>query len=728
MLNQNYNIKIGHRDMHLTQLTCFSLCFYLLLVLVIQQASATEHENLDSPGDDISSIAVTEQIVEYPSSFFDRYQPTTALDMVRQLPGFLLNNGSSNRGFVGALGNILINDNYPSAKQDTPTAILSRIPANQVARIELIRGQVRGINLEGQSVVANLILLDNSEASVRWETFIQHSNTGPLKPVANISLQSRWDEIDYNVGMNIEREANGEIGTENVLDSDGELLEERWDDITDYGLKQLDLFLNTTSFLNKTKLQFNGKFTVQNRIDDFISIRIPQTTGLENEVFFKTSQKQPSFELGLDAERSLSNELDAKAIFLYTYRDLDARKLQSNSNSNGVQTSLRIAESVKLTQEGIARMEFDWNGLEGHNIQFNAEGAYNSVDGTLVQTVDTGSGPEIVNVPGANTLVEEVRGEFTLKDTWDLDRFELDYGLAAEVSKISQSGDTDQSRNFSFLKPQIVLTYSPVDIQQTRLLLAREVAQLNFNDFISATVFEDDDLALGNPNLTPDSTWVLELSHEHRFGSLGVIKATAFHHWITDVLDLLPLTSDFEAPGNIGDGRRWGLILESTIPLEWAGMLGGRLDLKGRWQDSSVVDPVTGERRILSARSGFAGPPTIGFRDNGSEYVFDIAFRQDLETARIAWGFDIAQQGERPRFKVNELDVYNEGLETNAFIETTRWFGIKIRLEGNNLLNYVETRERTLFEGERDLSPIESWVLRERTPGRRIKFVLSGSF
>jgi hypothetical protein len=208
-----------------------------------------------------------------------------------------------------------------------------------------------------------------------------------------------------------------------------------------------------------------------------------------------------------------------------------------------------------------------------------------------------------------------------------------------------------------------------------------------------------------------------------------VIKLTAFHHWISNVLDLLPLSSDFEAPGNIGDGRRWGLIMENTVPMDWLGLKGARLDIKLRWQDSSVTDPVTGEKRILSATQiGFGGPPTIRFRDNGSEYVFDIAFRQDLEDSMVAWGWDIAGQGERPRFKVNELEIYDEEMELNAFVETTRWLGIKIRLEGNNLLNYKEFRERTLFQGERDISPIDSRIFRERIPGRRIKLILSGSF
>ena len=71
--------------------------------------------------------------------------------MVDQVPGFQLDDGTDQRGFGAAIGNVLINDRYPSAKQDTPTQILQRIPASQVQRIELIRGQVREIDLLGQT-------------------------------------------------------------------------------------------------------------------------------------------------------------------------------------------------------------------------------------------------------------------------------------------------------------------------------------------------------------------------------------------------------------------------------------------------------------------------------------------------------------------------------------------------------------------------------------------------
>lgn len=396
-------------------------------------------------------------------------------------------------------------------------------------------------------------------------------------------------------------------------------------------------------------------------------------------------------------------------------------------DSSGNQTSVNIADSNPVSKESIIRLEFDWSGTSDHAIQVNMEGAINSLENSLVQTRDTGSGPAIVDVPDANTRVEEVRGDFQIKDIWEIGQFEFDYGIGAEVSTIKQNGDSEQERSFFFMKPQGVVTYSPGKNNQTRLRLAREVSQLDFNDFVSATIFEDNDLFLGNPDLRPETTWKSEFSHELRFGQDSVVEILLFYHWIKNVEDLLPLADTFEVPGNIGKGNRWGIEFESTLPLERLGLTGAKLDIKARWQDSSVTDPVTGEKRILSANGGFAGPPSFKFNSE-NKYTYDFSYRQDFEEQRYAWGIEVAQHANRPLFRVDELDVYHEGFLLNTFVETTRWFGIKINLVASNILDYRETRDHTVYTAKRDLSPIDYYLERSRTPGRRLTLTLSGSF
>ena len=698
------------------------------LVLIIANAAEAATQEEEKQPRSSTAVDSENQLVEYSADFFARYKPSTALDMVRQLPGFQIDDGDTSRGFAGTVGNILVNDKYPSAKKDTPTALLSRIPVDQVDRIELLRGQARGIDLQGQVVVANIVLRKDIPATVQWEVNLLRSSTGPDKPGTNISLSDRWSTLEYNIGLDLERDANGEIGTDRIFDPAGELTEIRFDETEQTGIRLVGLFLNASTWLGKSFVQLNTKAGFIGGPDTLVSRRVPQAPGvLSREVHIEDDQHQPSFEIGMDAERVFGRRLTGKAILLFTVDDLELEFSQQDIDGTGLITLNREADSRTLTKESIARLEFDWAGIPNHVFQLNVEGAFNSLDGSLIQTDDIGAGPVLVDIPGANSRVEEVRGDFLIKDTWSLGEYELDYGLSAEVSTITQTGDVELKRDFFFVKPQGRLIYSPSQARQFRIIVAREVSQLDFNDFVSATLFEDDDLALGNPDLRPETTWTAEISHERRFSADSVYTLTLFHHWISDVEDLLPLSPDFEIPGNIGDGTRWGVRFESTMPLDRIGLTDAKLDLKFRWQESSVTDPVTGKNRQLTADGGFRGPPNIRLTDE-NDYAFDIAFRQDFQEARMAWGWDIAEQARRPRFKVNELEVYDEGLEVNIFGETTRWLGIKLRLEGRNLLNYTESRDRILYEGDRELTPVAARILRERVAGRRLNVVLSGNF
>jgi len=111
-------------------------------------------------------------VLVFTPDFFAAQRPNTALDMVNRVPGFEVDDGSGARGFEGAVGNVLINNARPASKNDGGSNVLSRTPARQVERIELIRGGAPGIDMQGFSVVVNVIL--KTEASrqsiLTWNT------------------------------------------------------------------------------------------------------------------------------------------------------------------------------------------------------------------------------------------------------------------------------------------------------------------------------------------------------------------------------------------------------------------------------------------------------------------------------------------------------------------------------------------------------------------------------
>ena len=110
-----------------------------------------------------SAASATDQgILIFTPDFFADQNPNTALDMVQRVPGFSVSDGDGGRGFEGAVGNILINGARPASKNDSGSSVLSRTLVAQVERIELIRGGAPGIDMQGYSVVVNVILKNES--------------------------------------------------------------------------------------------------------------------------------------------------------------------------------------------------------------------------------------------------------------------------------------------------------------------------------------------------------------------------------------------------------------------------------------------------------------------------------------------------------------------------------------------------------------------------------------
>ena len=102
--------------------------------------------------------AAASSVIPYPASFFAPMGPETAYDMVLRIPGFTLDDGSTVRGFAGSVGNVLIDGQRPTSKTDDVISVLQRLPPSAVERIDLIRGSAPGVDMQGKTVVANVIL------------------------------------------------------------------------------------------------------------------------------------------------------------------------------------------------------------------------------------------------------------------------------------------------------------------------------------------------------------------------------------------------------------------------------------------------------------------------------------------------------------------------------------------------------------------------------------------
>ncbi len=553
-------------------------------------------------------------VLIFAPDFFKDARPNTALDMVNRIPGFSVNDGDGARGFEGAVGNILINGARPASKNDTGSNVLSRTVAAQVERIELVRGGAPGIEMQGYSVVANVILKTTSSREHILTTNASLFEGGQDLFGGSYQFTAREGERTWGVTLGDGISSSDSNGAGYVVrtDANGNVLrnEQYYND--GYG--------GGNSIRGNYSSPFMGgkiDLTARYGINDWHNINRQTAPDVLRESLYDNDSK--SGEVGVVYTRPLSEKLKLETRFIHEFEEFDNVSTSRNrdgavispeqlfaSNGNGSETILRGL----VRYERSPAMDFEAGGEIAYNM-LETEQAY-SVGGVAVP------------LPSASVKVEETRGELFGKGTWRINpKWTLESGLRLESSTISQSGDASQEKSFFFAKPRILATWTPMANTQVRARFERTVGQLDFDDFAASAEFVDESVFGGNVNLSPESRWVSELTFEKRFWGEGIVSLGLRHDEITDAIDLIPLDGGLAAVGNIGDGTLDQLSLNVTIPTTKLGLSGGKFGFRNTWNKTEVTDPTTGETRAIS-----------GVRPTQAT----ITFQQDITSWKLQWG------------------------------------------------------------------------------------------
>ncbi len=422
-------------------------------------------------------------------------------------------------------------------------------------------------------------------------------------------------------------------------------------------------------------------------------------------------------ELAGDWEHRFSSKLSVKAIALATFSGVDEDDEYDTYTSAGlvnVQTLNRTTEAG----ERVGRAVLTWRPSAAHTIDIGAEGAFNFRDTDLQIFNDGGAGPVEQMLPVAATRVEELRGEAFVTDVWKITPgLTLESGFNFEASRITQSGDASQRREFTYPKPRAILTWQATPKDQLRISEVRDISQLDFTQFASTIAVIDNIVLLGNPNLEPEKTWKTRLEWEHRFSQRSAVTVSLFHDAVQDVADLIPIAG-YDAPGNLGDGTRDGIELRGAAPLSIVGIPNAELRFSGTYQNTSVTDPVTGAKRSFS---------------DEKDWTWNVNFRQQLPKWQAAWGGTLLRVSKYQEYKVREdVQFDRQGERFDLFAETTRFKGLTVRLTASNLAPNPEDRIRTFYVTDRSTGTVLRTERRKQKGGpdgtRSIALRVSGTF
>ena len=560
--------------------------------------------------------------------------------MVDRLPGFTFDDGDSVRGFAGAAGNVLIDGERPASKNDDLDSILRRLPASQVDRIEVIRGGAPGIDMQGKTVMANVVRRKGASSTL-VVAYQQSLMTSDGRQSPRIRLEGSHQTADgrsweagiigsggfddgLGDGSRITQDAQGHVLATARDDTEGDFTS--WTGTGAYAQQLLGGKLKLNASLNT--LQYYSDESVQD------------VASATQDTHERDHNNQEVGELGLHYTRPLTPTLASETILLQQATGADSLSLFDTDPAHDGEVD-RFREQ-QFQGESIAREVLTWTASRRLTIEYGAEGAYNLLHSHTRYAVDAVDQA----VPAADVQVAELRGEAFAKASWKATRtLNVELGLRIEASHITSAGDVTLAKTLVYPKPRLALSWSPTRLDQLRFRLEEEVGQLNFSDFTAASSFSTGQVLAGNPNLTPQQALVVEGAWERHFLGDGAAVLTLRHSKLTDVVDRAPVSSPsgpFDAPANIGGGSKDEAILDVTLPLDRLHIPGGLLKTDTTWRRSHVTDPTTGERRPISGLRPLEGK---------------VTFSQDVPRWRLTWGGSVDLGWRQSYFYFNQVET-----------------------------------------------------------------------
>ena len=660
---------------------------------ILWMAAALAFLGISDPG--LADAPSSTARVVYEPAFFAASKPESAYDMVLLLPGFAFDAGDQDsRGFASSAGNVLIDAKRPAAKTDSLTSILRRIPASVVIRIELIRGGGPGIDMQGYTVLANVVRGASRQIVSTSDMLLTKDGRVGVSTRIDASRLDGQEGIQGSLRFAHVQGSSAGQGTKDDYDSSGAPVSQAGVRIANpktlvIGNGEIDL----KRFGGL--LQLKG-YAIYGTLKAAEEDAVTDASGLRQDLI-TTEFRTRHLELSGDYTRQLSPQAVIEVIGVQNIARLAN---DGNATEDDVLTNSRDDDTQG---ESILRSTFTYTGSQRWSVEAGAEDAYNFLDGRSSLVI--AGAPQAL--PAADVQVEEERAEPFATLTWrPTTELTIEAGSRFEASRLAVTGDARNAADFFFPKPRIFLAWSPTRADQFRFRLERTVSQLDFEDFVTTSSLDTGITMGGNPRLVPERDWIAEAAWERRFGKAADLVVTLSHAVLDEVIDEIPVDG-LTGVGNIGDGRRDRADVNLTLPLDRLGLEGGLFKAEGTWVSSRVTDPTTGDSRMVSNDQPFVGTASI---------------TGEIPRLRSSWRVDLTSASRYSVFQIDEVDNYRSGLQASALWEWKPKADLAFQFQLQGLGGAEQDLEQLFFPGLRSMTSLDLRQERDVRTGPRLYF------
>ncbi|MFT3996203.1 MAG: hypothetical protein QM667_02260 [Asticcacaulis sp.] len=605
----------------------------------------------------------------YTSGDFVGKPVQNAADAVKYIPGFILS-GS------GASSNVMIDGQRPNDASDA----LSRLPLNQIERIERIASGTPGYDMQGHTELLNIVRKSMNKPVVTITGSANLYPDGKVKPQLGFNWQKNQKGRNLEAGLNLYQ--NHDEGT-----GHGEKLTIYADATTRH--QSLDSKGQSEGAEARAAWSgpaSDGRLNVESKVrynrSGFDAVYENGTTEYEQRQASNLSQEMSSrYEKSVSPKFKLSLNFWGKHNASRNQTDRQKPDYESTYNEE------------KETSEGTLAAQATWQYARGIMFQAGGERRFNNFD---ARSLSAGSWLEDgEDATTGRTRGEEQRGSLYVSGNWrPNDALSIDSGLAVESMRFRHRGAYAAEQSYEFPKPRLSLQWKPDKTLEVRLSRSREVGYLGYGDFVSVAnwQYEKPDQLLYPLNLVPYRQWSNAFNVDYRFWGKGQLALSFLYNDIDDAVERTPLYTQNggleDIIGNIGNGENQQISTRLSLPVD-AYLENGMLRVNATWYDSSVIDPVTGQERRISGQT----PMTLS-----------LSFNQDLPG--VSWGWSVDRGWDNTTWRTKEVS-HSEGTPwVSLYAEFKPSPKLSVRTELQNLGSRSTRYEVTRYDGLRTQSTL----------------------
>ncbi|CAH9063439.1 hypothetical protein PSECIP111951_02903 [Pseudoalteromonas holothuriae] len=619
--------------MLLNHLTFFGLCLFLSCSTVVL---ANEQTHI-------------KQGQRYQSSHFNQFNAQHALDMVTLTPGFVLIEGSTERGLANSSGNVLINGVPAQSKTESLTDLLEKLSAEQVEFIDVYTSNHPFSSVSQHTQAINITTKKN-QTTVDIQSSLALRDKQRSQAQLQTQLRTPWLGWQHQLSTKVQNSRYRSHYFANEFDQQTALIEQQTEDFIEQ-LRQFQVDTQSSTQTQHGNLQLSSKLLSERWQTDFEHAHFEPN----NPVAFKqlTTTEWMNFDeyqLGFDWQTTLNNAFTIQWLGLSS----DNKQVTHIRESNATQAPFTQSKTRKehATQLSIQANTWPLEPQFGIEFSYNQQRSKTELDALHI-----------------HNRVSETRYQPFSAIHWQVSSdWQLYAKLNIEFSQLTTGQQAQNPLKTHHIKPLVRLSYSANNWDLTGQF-KQHVEQLDFDLFVATQDISFGRTQLGNNSLKPSRYSELSVQVNYTPNEYLTLNNTLFSQWQRDIHESMLLGNNEEGVANAGSARLYGI--DSVIDINTDFILtNSTLTIDYQYRHARYNDPLSGQRAI----------------NNLTPHTLNAEFRHNFNT--LSWGLEYTAKQHLTEYFVSETVIERDAPNTSLFLEIPLLNKLTLRVEANTVEKY----------------------------------------